>query len=387
MIYTGVDGSKRVSVEHSILKKDWKLTSKRGKPVYAVPSDLSFAKVETTQIRDLYDLKKALALEVEEKFGEVVWDLKLCGDRYFLALIRDFDVPEDAYSFEPEIFSLARVCKALSVEDCFVLDLGKRKTTLVEVKGGELSSFRVVLKGGDFITSFLSEKAGIPFEEAERLKISEGLENKHVKDAFENILSSLGQELSKESVLLSGGSSKLKGIEEYFGSVLRNNFVSPELNTAFGASMKFVLRDCAPDFREEEVPDRDLKRVAVLLGLAFAVFFSANFGIEYAKKEVIREVRRLEREAFKREFPNLPTVAVRDQIQAMVSSPRYEVLSKLSLLSQKLEEGIEIYRIEFKEGKLKVVGSAQSEEILTRLGAKSVKKTPEGQYLFEVELQ
>ncbi len=388
MIYTGIDGEKRVSVDYSVLKKRWNLSDRVGRKVYVVPSHLSLVRIEETDIKDTYDLKKVLQLEIEERFGEnVLWDAKLKGNRYCLTLIRDFELPEDAYSLESEIFSLARVPRVAGVEDCYVLDIGRRKTTLVRVSEGGLSSYRVVLKGGDYITGFLSEKAGIDRESAERVKLSEGVKNPYVREAFENILISLGRGLEKERVFLSGGGSKLRGIEEFFGEVLRNNYVSPELSSAFGASLKFIYEDCSPDFREEELSERDIKKVVVAFGASILLFLTGNLALGELNRELVKEVRRVEKKAFKKSFPELPPIAVRDQLRSMLRDGGYELTEKLSALAGRLKEGMEIYRLEFKDGKLKVVGMVKDEKLAGKLGAKSVKKTPEGDFEFEVEIE
>ncbi len=387
MIYTGVDGKKSISVDYSLLKREWKLTNKNGKLIYTVPSHKSFVRIETTDIEDLYDLKRALAIEIEEKFGDVLWDITLSQGKYCLALVKDWNPPSDAYSLEPEVFSLARLCKPLSISNCYVLDLGRNKTTLVEVRNGELTSYRVSLKGGNYLTQFLASERGLPFEEAERKKLEEGLEDPYISQAFINLMESLGVDLSKEKVLLSGGGSRLKGIHEHFRSVIRNSFVPPEMNTAFGASLKFLYKDCSPSFRKDEVSDKEFKRILLLSGVALSLFVVLNLGIDKTRHEIVREVRKAQKEAFRREFPELPAVAVGEQLKTMVASPKYVVLPKLSLLSEKLKEGMEIYRIEFRNGRLKVVGGAKDEELIKELGAKSLKKTPEGNYLFEVDIE
>ncbi len=387
MIYTGIDGEKWISVNASLIRKEWKITHKRGKPIYAFPSDISLIRIERTSLNNLHDLKRALSIELEEKFGKVLWDVSLKRGVYCLSLLKIERRPEDAYSLEPEPFSLARICKALGTEDCYVVDIGRRKTTLVEVREGELSSFRVVLKGGDFITQSLASEEGIPFEEAEKKKMKEGAKNEAVREAMKKILTSLGVELSRGKVLLSGGGSRLKGIEELLEGAFKNHMVAPEMNTALGASLKFVYRDCSPDFREEEISDRELKRVGVVLGLSLLLFLGTNLGLETIKRDVVREVRKAEREAFKETFPNLPAVSVRDQVKAMSVGPRYPMLEKLYRLSESLTEGLEIYRIEYREGKLVLSGSAQSEEALSHIGAKTIRRTPEGNFLFEVEVE
>ena len=387
MIYTGVDGDKTFSVDYSPFKKSWKRSERTGKKIYAVPSDKSLVRIEETDLKDIYDLKRFLSIEIEEKFGEVLWDVKLTDGKYCLALVKDFEPPNDTFAYEPEVLSLARFGKATGLRDGFILDIGRRKTTLIMLEDGEFRWFRVVLKGGDFVDSFVGEALGISPEEARSIKHSEGLENEKVRGAYKTIIEHLGQDLRDREVLLSGGGAKARGLEALVGNVAINNSVPLELSTAFGASLKFVLRDCAPDFREEELSGRELKRVALILGLSTLLFMGANLSLNFVEKEVTKRLRNMEKEAFKDSFPELPAVAVRDQVKSMLREGGYELTSKLIELSSKLRSGIEIYKLEYKEGKLKVVGATKDEKVATNMRAKSIKKTPEGGYEFEVEVE
>lgn len=386
MLFTGIDGKKRFSVNWSLLKRSWEVSKKEGRRIYVVPSHLTYVRIEETDIKDTYDLRRFLSLEIEEKFGDVLWDVRLSGNRYCLALIRDFNMPEDAYAFDPEPFSLARAAKALGETDCWILDLGKRKTTLVKLSKGELSGYRVILKGGDFIDREVSEKLGVELEEARALKIKEGLGNEVVRDAFEKIVSSLGKDVIDRKILLSGGGSRLKGIDEVLPKAVRKREVEPELFSAFGASLKFVVKDCSPDFREEELSDRDFRRVALIFGTSLLLFVGVNLSLNFIEKGIVKEVRNAERDAFRRVFPNLPPVAVRDQLKSMVGSEHFSAMKKMISLSEKLPEGIKIYRIEFVGGKLKVVGEVRSKDKIIELKPKVLRETPEKTYEFEVEL-
>ncbi len=377
MIYTGVDGEKIFSIDYSPLRKNWKVTEKRGRKIYVVPSDLCYVRRDKTDIRDAYDLRRALGIEVEEKFGEVLWDVKLKGDEYCLAVVRDFELPEDSFALDPEVFSLARVAKALGIDNCYVLDIGRRKTTLVNVEEGEMSSYRVVLKGIDYLKQIASED----------VLIGEGIKNAAIREAFEGILSSFGKDIREKPVLLSGGGSRLKGIEDLFEDVLRNDLVPPELISAFGASLKFVYEDCSPDFREEELSERDLRRVSLILGSSLILFIASGLGMGYLKDSFVRKIRKEERLEFKRKFPQKPAVAVRDQVKSMSMTEPYPLTDRMLRLSEKLGEGMKIYRIEFEDGVLKVTGEAKDRDTAVRIGAKRVRETPEGSFEFEVEIR
>lgn len=387
MRYTGVDVNKLYSIDYSPLGRDWKPAGRPGRRIYVVPSHLTYVRVGETEITDLHDLRRHLALEVEERFGNLLWDVRLSGNLYCLALVRDFEPPEDSYALDPEVFSLARVTAALGEKDCFVLDLGRNKTTLVEVRDSRLAGYRVVLKGGNFIDRLLGEEHGLGAEEAERLRIEEGLKREAVRSAFERILESLGKDLSREKVLLSGGLSRLRNIEDYFGTVFRNPYVDPELNSAFGAALKYVYRDCSPDFRGEELSSGEVKRVALVLGFSLLLFLAVNLGLHLTEKKVLSEIRAVERERFREVFPGLPPMAVRDQVKSMVGVDPYPLTGKLMKAAGFLREGMKLYRIEYGDGILKIVGEVPEKSMLAGTETKSLKKTPTGSYEFEVELR
>ncbi len=372
-----MDGDKLFSVESSPFRKGWRETDRRGRKIYVVPSDLCYVRIGRTELKDLYDLRRALGIEVEEKFGDVLWDVELRGDRYCLAVVRDFETPADAFALDPEVFSLARAARALGREDCYVLDVGRRKTTLVRVEGGELSSYRVVMRGLDHLAHSVDRE----------VVLREGLENSEVRGAFERVLSSLGRDLEDEPVLLSGGGARLKGVERLFRKSFRNTLVPPEMNSAFGASLKFLLDDCSPDFREEELSERDLKRVALLLGTSLLVFGASYWGTGYLEDSLIKSVREAERREFKKRFPQKPAVAVRDQVKSMAIKEQSPMTDRLLRLSESLSEGMKLYRIEFEGGILRVVGETRDKEKVTEIGAKKVKETPEGSFEFEVEVR
>ena len=387
MIYTGIDEGKAVNVSYSPIKKSWEIAGKRGKEIHLIPSHLSLVKKGVSDIKDPYLLKRSLSIEIEEKFGQVLWDVKLVGDEYCLVVAKDFSVPESAYALDSEIFALARVLKAMSVDNGAALDIGRRKTTYVEVVNGRLEFYRVVLKGGDYITRRVAEEKNLDIESAERLKIEKGLEENAVKAALEEIFKNIGREVGAIPTLLSGGGSRLSGLEDLFPKTLKQRYVSQEEIPAFGASLKFVYEDCSPDFREEEVSAKDLKKILVLLGSSLLIFLGANLLIDLSKKEIIKEIKRAEKRAFKKVFPNLPTVAVRDQVKSMVGKESFKLTKSMIKAAEILPEDMSLYKIEFNKGKLKIVGEVGDKKLLKGIKVKKVKKTPEGKFEFELEVE
>ena len=384
--FTGIDGEKKVSVSWSPFKRRWEITSKSGRKIYTVPSDRVLIKREETDIRDPFLLKKALALEIEERFGALLWDVRFSEGGYCLALVKDYETPADAYALDPEPFALARAFVAIQGQEGLLLDIGRRKTTFVEIREGQMESYRVILKGTDFLVRLLAEKRGFSEGEAAKILLSEGLENPLVEEGFKRIISSIGKSLTEREILLSGGGAKLKGLRDLFKGALFPSTVEPTHFSALGSALKYVVKDCSPDFRKEELSERDLKRVALVLGASFLLFLAVNLSAGYVKKELTSTFREIERREFKRKFPDIPAVAVRDQVKSFAVGEGFPLSRKLLDLSKLLKEGVKIYRLEFAKDRLIVVGEAKSRELLSDLPLKKIKQTPEETYEFELEL-
>jgi len=384
MIFTGIDRSKWFSVSYSLLKKTWNPVNKQGRKIYVIPSHKCFIKKERTEIKKTSELKEYLRYEVAQ-FGKVLWDFSLKDGYYYLVLVKDFNLPRDYYALDCEIFSLARIAKVLGKEDLKILDIGRKKTTFVKVSKGELDFYRVVLKGVGYISEVLSKNLGLSFEESERIKKEEGLENKVIKRVFEEILENLGVELSGE-VLLSGGGAKLKGIENFVERPIFNDYCAPELNSAFGASLKFIYKDESPNFRKEEISEKERKALTLLLGISSVIFLGYLLLKEPLKKEIIKTLNQKKKELFSQKFPDIPPVLVDQQLKSMVKTKKDTVLVNLNKAFTALPGGAKIYRIEYTNGVLKVVGEG-SEDVVKRLKPESVRKTPNGTYEFTLVIK
>jgi hypothetical protein len=379
MIYTGVDGKKSFSVNKSLLGRGWSPTQKLGKKICVVPSDLCFVKVEKALSQKPSDLRDYYQLEVSEKFGQVEWDVSLHGDLAILGVYKNFE-GEDCWDIDLEIFSLARVLHLLRVDGC-VLDLGRRKSTLVCVEGGVLSRYRVLLRGGDYLNSLIGLEEP---QRAESLKIEKGLGLKEVEDGLKGILSNLRVD-ANTPILLSGGGAKLKGLRQLFGRLIENPYCQPEYTSAFGASLKYVVKTPYPDFVKRELSPQELRWAGFSLVGGLLLFGLAYFGTErFWSVEPLREKERTE---FKKLFPNAPVRAVREQVLSKASKEEsFQLSQKLSELSTKLSSDLKLYSLEFSKDSLLVKGEGK-EEVVRGLSPKSVKKTPSGTLEFELELR
>ncbi len=387
VIYTGIDGRKVVSISYSHFRKEWEFTKREGRKIYVIPSHLSLLKIEEMDIKSRYTLKKYISIEVQERYGDVKWDLNTDEGMVYVVLFKDFEEPPDYFALDSEIFALARVLRAVNKEDGVVLDIGENKTTYVDVSGGKIKNYRVVLKGGRYIDKKVSEAYGIEFDEADNIKRNEGINNVKVKEAFENILSSIGHNFQGKEVLLSGGVSLLRGVDKYFTRVFRNHHCEPHLNTAFGAALKYVYRDKSPDFRKEGIEPSDIRRFAIAGGITALLLVSSTLAIHLGGNIVLDNIKDMQKKEFKEAFPNLPAVSVYEQVKGLISSgDKYVLTKKWEKLLKKLKQGVVIYSVEYNGDTIIIKGEAE-ENLVKLLEPKVMKKTPKGNIEFEVEIK
>ncbi|MDQ7038619.1 MAG: hypothetical protein Q9N26_05420 [Aquificota bacterium] len=355
MVWTGVYGGRTFSVEVSRFRKGWRPSSKTGRKIYVVPSNLCFVRFGKREIKDPKDLRRSVGLEVEERFGNALWDIRILGETYTLAVVKDFETPRDAYALDPEVFSLARSARALGFDSCTVVNLERDRTTLVRVREGKMSAYRVVLRGCDGERELLGE-----------------------------IIRDSGWDLSGEKVVLSGPLADPESFRGLFGDILKVKEPAPDLIPAFGSALRYVLPDEAPDFREEEVSPADLRKFVLVHGLAGALFLTSVFLNDFLADRAVGRLRDLQREVFRTKFPDLPPAGILDQLRAMAGEGGAGVTGLILKVSPSLREGIRLYRIEFNGVELKIVGEARSRDQVEGLKPKSVRRTPEGAYEFEV---
>lgn len=381
MLFTGVENLKEVSVDYNPLKKSWKLTSKKGKKIFLIPSDRVLIKREKLpEGLKKRDLKRYL----QTKYGEFMFDFTLEGDTYTLVLVRDFKPPEDYHALDPEPFALARLSHPAGEENLTVLDIGRRKTTYVRVENHRLKAYRVVLRGGDYLTQRLAERLNIPFERAEELKREKGLELEPVKEALADILKDLPPVEGK--LLLSGGGSKLKGLEGFLGlETLTFDFLEREKFPAFGGALKFVYRDDSPTFKPPEVGRRELRLTAFALAVLLLGYLVGVQTLDRAEKRFLSEIEKREKLLFSEKFPDLPPVAVLEQLKTMRGKGKKSVIPLFEKLTSTLPKGVKIYSLEYRNGVLKVKGEAPK-GVAEKLNALSLKREGDN-YLFEVEIR
>jgi type IV pilus assembly protein PilM len=136
-------------------------------------------------------------------------------------------------AIEPESVSLGRAV-IHDANPALIIDLGDRVSTLTLFDKGKVYFSDCIRIAGNAFTGSIAEALGISYEEAEKKKQEYGFEAKtqaKLRDALERSFEPIIKEIEKvrdffkektgqpaERILLTGGSSNLKGIVEYLQS-------------------------------------------------------------------------------------------------------------------------------------------------------------------------
>ncbi len=383
MVYTGIDGTKSYSISYNPIKKTWMSSSREGKKIYLIPSDLCFIKREKAFTNKLSQLYSYYSLEIEKKFENLPFDISVIEETFYLGVYKGFN-EKDFYNVELEPFALARVLSLITNKG-YIIDVGKRKTTFVYIENGLLKSYRVVLKGTNYLKELISKRNILSEEESESILLKKGTEFNEIKEGIKEILEQSGYEIKNSPVVLSGGAAYIKGIRELFTNTLQNNFCPPELTSAFGASLKFAIKNPYPTFMKQTLTKEEIKKAGFAFSLSILIFIASIIAID--KIYSVENLREIQKREFKKTFPGTPVISMQEQIKTKFSKgEKYELTKKISNLSEKLKEGITITSYEYRDGILNIKGEGP-QDIVSQLNPKSIKSTAKGTVEFEVEIR
>ena len=389
MLFTGIEHLKSVSINYNPLRKKWHLSNKKGKKIYVIPSDKVLIKKENLPrgVENKYQLKKYLSL----KYSNFIFDFQLLNDsgEYYLVLIKDFEIPKDYFALEAEPFALARLSFVLNIDNLQILDIGRRKITFIEVEKKLLKGYRVLLKGINYLSQRLMEEFKISAEKAETLLISEGCNIEILKKIIsEEILSQLPIK-DNLPLLLSGGGGKLKNLNKLLKveKILDISLVDKELYVPLGAALKFVYQNGSPPFKKAEVTTKDLQIFAsssllIILGVFFFSLYT-----NHLKDEFIKKIKLTEEKLFKEKYPQLPAVAILDQLKTLKEAKQNSVLPLFEKLTKQLPKGVKIYKIFYRNGKLLVQGETTKSLAQKLKNVVTIKELNNSRVFFEVEVQ
>ncbi|MEI6660114.1 MAG: pilus assembly protein PilM [bacterium] len=169
-------------------------------------------------------------------------------------------------SFEMEIFANIRSSFNHDVAPVLLMDFGASKTKLSIVDAGIVRVFHVVNRGSQDITHNISSSLNIPFEDAEKLKRSVGLDPSRnpevasiVKLSTDYIFSDTNSvvlayekkyNISVGKIILSGGGSMLSGLSEAASAVFHAEVLraDPFAKVEAPAFLDPILKNIGPEF-------------------------------------------------------------------------------------------------------------------------------------------
>jgi len=148
----------------------------------------------------------------------------------------------ELYALEAEVFSLARVFASGNKNCVCIIDIGVQSTTISIVEKGNLKKSFSFEFAGSQLTTAISSTAGLGTVEAEDVKKQQGLlhAQENVAKTLYLLIDPLLIEVKKiisdfyiatekdvDEIYLTGGTSNLPGLKEYFSEVLKKKVEIP----------------------------------------------------------------------------------------------------------------------------------------------------------------
>lgn len=250
-------------------------------------------KQEAGQDAESYDQKKELDVllvaapkKEVESYEQIVSD---CGLRVGVIELEAFSAARALIGSDPGLFLL--------------IDVGARATNIVLIDNGMVRVNRNIDVGGDRITQYIAESSGISIEEAEARKINPttslismaGYVFDFILSEARIIIEHVNTQLPGkviDQVVLSGGSAKIAGLDEYCSQSLGIPVVigDPWKGVVYGDNLLSVVQEIGSSF-------------SVAIGLALRGIEERNKPkkMEILKKETwIDEVRKKINAPFKK---------------------------------------------------------------------------------------
>lgn len=167
-------------------------------------------------------------------------------------------------ALEAEIFGNIRSYLKEEKEPAVLIDIGSHTTTVSVVAGAMLRISHTVNVGGNNFTERVSKSLGVDYERAEQEKMQKGI---HLAQGNVRILLPLVDLISTEirkalegfeqqkagavrKIVLSGGSSKLPGLREYFEKQFgkRTELIAPFQNVLYPPLLEEAIKEMGPSY-------------------------------------------------------------------------------------------------------------------------------------------
>jgi len=266
-----------------------------------------------------------------------------------------------------------------------IMDLGHAKSTITICHGKKLGYIRAISIAGDSITQAIADRLHVPYDEAERLKIEMGHMpmgddevvddiSREVGEAIRSVVDEFilhlrqtfftyreSEDIPVEGVYLSGGTSRLPGLDRYLSDALKLNVtflkvqdfhfnrldradahrhvipqaLSLALKGVAGGDADINLRRGEFAFKgDAEQISGSFKRVAIIVG--FIIFLGLiNFTAKYySVKKKIDKMHGDIVQMVKQALPNVPSRAIRTPKSAIsvIKSRQADVTGKIEQL-------------------------------------------------------
>ncbi|MBU4483841.1 pilus assembly protein PilM [bacterium] len=353
-----------------------------------------------------------------------------------------------------------------------IIDIGHKKTTITLCEGKKMSFTRCISIAGEHVTKAIANDLDVPEDEAEQMKIEMGrvaLEDTGVVDemsqkvadsirrTMEELLLHIRQTLFAfhgemgvgiQGIFLSGGTSRLPGVDRYFSVKLRQNVthidcsqfhfsrlrtsdIHPQiLPQALALALRGVAAAGMPDmnFRRGEFAYKGdvqqlgggVRHVALIVAFLFVISI-VHFSIKYySLKQKVGKVQSDVAALVSQALPDTPKNLISDPSRALatLSGKKQEMEGKIDRLSSDLgasildiiknvsnafpprdEVNVDIENINIVKGSLKMSGRTDSfeavdkirgalekEKLFSEVSTGNVRKGVRGEVKFDISI-
>lgn len=353
--FTGIDGDCTLTLDSS-QKPVSGLGNKR---IYVIPSDKLVYFTEKSTLKNRRDILNFYRLKIEEKYRGVDFDICIKDDDVEVLIFRDYRKPEDFYALDSEIHALARFFNFILDEDGYVLDIDKDKLTFLSITNRKITFYRVYKLSSEDI----------------------------LKDV-NTLLEQIGNIEEDKPLMLSGNSDHIDPVakflkdEKKFLRVFKPDICKPWEVAAYGAALKGAMKDRCFFVKTDILSTVEMKSYFNSFLIITIVYLGLYIFTTYSVDKLFSDIKKSEVLLFKKAFPDQPVVSPYEQTKATVKvSPEFSLTKKLGDID--IPKDAKIYKIEYINGVLTLKGESKEAPSV----AKSIKKTPLGNFEFEVEIR
>ncbi len=335
-IYQGIDSGntqlRKVTVKTGFSGFAGVAKGKPGKKVLVLPAnlltfrELNFPFQDKKRIMEILpgELIETIALPLDDMLWNVT-SIQKNKASVILTIREELDKFTKAQEnsiriIDAEPCALTRTANYNNIKNALIIDMGASRTTFTGIREGKLEMLRVRMMGGNRIDRIISEEKKISTEEAEQIKITEGLHNKSIKRFLDSLLdsASLPPSHEYEKIILTGGGAQMPGLAEYIKERLE---ITPEYfqlpsglspfydAVAFGAAMYETGKSDKINFKKEQ--DHNGKKSVFWLLFLLIPLIVLSLSLKMKEDQLAKEnniIKKAMMKAVQKEFPGSKSV-------------------------------------------------------------------------------